>query len=74
VTTGRTGRIRRTESTFHADLMASYYAAREAQDAAAEAETYGYETELAEYWLTHRRVTFREWLQAYAAEYRDAER
>jgi phage terminase Nu1 subunit (DNA packaging protein) len=66
------GRIRR-ESQYHADLMASYYAAREAQDAEAESATQQYDAELAEFYGAHKRVTFREWLVEYSAAmgYRD---
>jgi hypothetical protein len=40
-----------------------YRAWREAEEAAAEAATNGYETELAEYWRENRRPTFRAYLQ-----------
>jgi hypothetical protein len=60
---------------YHADLMASYYAAREAQEQEAERVTLSYDTELAEFYEANPRVTFRTWLVEYAASmgYRDRE-
>lgn len=46
----------------HADLMAGYYALREAQEASAEQATSGYASELSDYWHEHPRVTFRRYL------------
>jgi len=54
-------------SWYHSDLMASYYAARDAQEAEAEAFSNGYATELAEFYTLNERVTFRRWLSEYAA-------
>lgn len=47
---------------YHRALMESYYAAREAQERQAELYSFGYQTELSEFYSLHRRVTFREWL------------
>lgn len=48
----------------HASLVESYRAAREAQEARAEAWSHGYRTELAAFYRdAERRVTFREWLE-----------
>lgn len=47
----------------HADLMAGYYAAREAQETQAEAEACGYSTELAEFYERNPRLTFRRYLE-----------
>lgn len=57
----------RRRNAYHDDLMSSYYAAREVQEAEAERMSIGYDTELAEYYETHPRVTFRYWLTEYAA-------
>lgn len=46
----------------HDDLMDGYYAIREAQEREAEAVTLNYDTELAEYWERHPRITFRMYL------------
>ena len=53
---------RRRRNPFHDDLMAGYYAAREAQEAEAEAYSGGYATELAEFYERNPRLTFRQWL------------
>lgn len=51
-------------SRAHAELVHSYRAARQAQEARAEAWSLGYRTELAEFYRTRERpVTFRDWLQ-----------
>jgi hypothetical protein len=47
----------------HVEVVDGYRAWREAEEAAAEAATNGYETELAEYWRENRRPTFRAYLQ-----------
>jgi len=47
----------------HDDLMAGYYAAREAQEQEAEAVAIGYATETAEYYRDHERLTFRKYLE-----------
>lgn len=47
---------------YHADLMESYYLAREAWEAEAEAVTLGYDTEMAEYKATNPPPRFRDWL------------
>lgn len=64
MTTGR-GRIRR-ESAYHADLVASYRAAREAWEAEAERQTQQYAAELTEYAAEHPAPTFHAWLSEYA--------
>lgn len=48
----------------HSELMAEYYAARNAQEERAEMYSAGYATELAEFYATQEdRVTFKAWLQ-----------
>lgn len=47
---------------WHADLMAGYYAAREAQERQCEEETLGYETEMREWYERNPRLTFKVWL------------
>lgn len=61
-------------SRSHAEMVDGYRAIREAEEAAAEAATSGYETELASYWAEHPRTTFKDYLmgmrdtaRAYAA-------
>jgi hypothetical protein len=49
-------------SRAHWELVESYRLWRETELLAAEAATNGYETELAEYWQTHTRPTFRAYL------------
>lgn len=56
-------------SWHHANLVESYRAAAEAQQQQAEAASGGYTTELADYWETHRRLTFREWLMNYREDH-----
>lgn len=46
----------------HQQLMSGYYAAREAEEREAEAQSLGYATELSEWWQDHPRITFKEWL------------
>lgn len=46
----------------HAELMAEYYAAREAQEQRAQDESAGYATELAEFYEREERVTFKSYL------------
>lgn len=46
----------------HAELMDGYYCLREHEEMQAEAITFGYDTELAEYWEANPRTTFREYL------------
>ena len=62
--TSRTGR-RHHCSWWHANLVESYRTAARAQAQAAEEATAGYATELADYWATHQRLTFRVWLTTY---------
>lgn len=58
-------------SWWHANLVESYRAAREAQRRRAEDATGGYGPELSDYWETiERPVTFGQWL----AGYREGER
>ena len=51
-------------SPAHRQLVADYRAARQAWQDAAEAATYGYATELADYAADHPPPTFKQWLQA----------
>lgn len=48
--------------SYHDQLMAGYYAIREAEEQAAEDATCGYATELAEWWAEHPRTTFKIYL------------
>ena len=52
----------RRRSRWHRELMEGYYLAREAQERQAEAEAFGYATELAEFWANNKRITFKTWL------------
>ena len=56
------GRHQHPCSREHAELVEGYRAWRQAAEAEAEAETLGYATELADYWSTHDRPTFRTYL------------
>lgn len=60
---------------YHADLMESYYTAREVQEREAEAFSMNYDAELAEFYELNPRVTFRRWLVEYSASmgYRERE-
>ncbi len=47
----------------HSELMAGYYAARNAQEERAEDYSAGYATELADFYATQEeRITFKAWL------------
>lgn len=59
-------------SWYHADMMAGYYAAREAQEMEAEAYSNGYAIELAEFYERTPRITFRTWLIEWSAGFREA--
>lgn len=49
-------------SATHADVVAGYRAWRDSEYAMAEDATHAYGTELADYWSTHARPTFRDYL------------
>lgn len=49
-------------SATHADVITGYRAWRDSEYAAAEEATHAYGTELTEYWTTHARPTFRDYL------------
>jgi hypothetical protein len=53
---------RRRRNPHHDNLMAGYYAAREAWEIQAEAVTMNYDAELAEYAAANPRPTFRDFL------------
>lgn len=48
--------------SYHSDMMAEYYAIREYEESQAEEYGYGYATETREYWETHSRTTFKDFL------------
>lgn len=60
-----------SNSHYHAELMRSYYAAREAWETERESVTLGYATEQSEYDNTDRPV-FRDWLTNQREGYGDA--
>lgn len=51
-------------SCYHCNMMREYYAIREGEEQEAENQGYGYEAETRDYWSSHPRTTFKDFLMA----------